>query len=403
MERVHAKNIRSYCSRQCWCSTAKQIAECPTRHRNSACANRMSGDWHEIAVPTQPTQQVTAAQVTHGPLIPPQQLLLLYSPDQWEGFVQEWAHYCLKKLYPHVRRFTGSGDRGIDVAGFADTKKLQGVWDNYQCKHYDHPLRPGDVWVELGKIIWYSFNRDYRAPRHYYFVAPKGTGTSLTALLADAVKLRAEVIGNWDKHIGTKITGAREVLLESDLLDYVNAFDFSIFDAKTSLQLIEDHRDTPCHAARFGGGLKSRPLPTKPPTAISPSESRYVTQLLGAYAEHTGKAIVDPGALSETPKLRDHFLRQREAFYQAESLRVFARDTVPPGTFESLQDDIYDGVIDTHDAGHADGYARVCEVTKAARELQITSNALISCTKPKDRDGICHHLANEDRLQWTKS
>jgi hypothetical protein len=101
--------------------------------------------------------------------------------------------------------------------------------------------------------------------------------------------------------------------------------------------------------------------------------------------------------------LRDHFLRQREAFYQAESLRVFARDTVPPGTFESLQDDIYDGVIDTHDAGHADGYARVCEVTKAARELQITSNALISCTKPKDRDGICHHLANEDRLQWTKS
>ena len=61
------------------------------------------------------------------------------------------------------------------------------------------------------------------------------------------------------------------------------------------------------------------------------------------------------------------------------------------------------GVVDTHDASHPDGYARVCAVTKAARELQITANALISCTKPKDRDGICHQLANEDRMQWTRS
>lgn len=363
----------------------------------------MSVDWEDIALPTQATAHVTAAQVTHGPLIPPQQQLLLYSPDQWESFVQEWAHYCLRRLYPQIQRFTGSGDRGIDVAGFADAQKLQGVWDNYQCKHYDHPLRPGDVWVEFGKIIWYSFKKEYRAPRHYYFVAPKGAGTSLTALFSDAGKLRVEVIANWEKHVRTKITSTQDVALDATLLAYVNAFDFSIFDAKTALQLVEDHRDTPCHASRFGGGLKSRPPPAKPPAAIAPMESRYVTQLLGAYAEHTGTEIRDPGALSVTPKLRDHFLRQREAFYQAESLRVFARDTVPPGTFESLQDDIYDGVIDTHDAGHADGYSRLCEVTKAARELQITANALISCTKPKDRDGICHHLANEDRLQWTKS
>jgi hypothetical protein len=68
-----------------------------------------------------------------------------------------------------------------------------------------------------------------------------------------------------------------------------------------------------------------------------------------------------------------------------------------------LQDDIYGGVIDTRDAPHADGYVRVCEVTKAARTLQITANALISCVNPKDRDGICHQLANEDRLKWTDS
>ena len=127
-----------------------------------------------------------------------------------------------------------------------------------------------------------------------------------------------------------------------------------------------------------------------------------MTQLLGAYGEHTGSIVTHPSALS-VPKLKDHFRRQREAFYEAESLRVFARDSVPPGTFESLLDDIHDGVIDTHDGNHADGYEKVCAVTKAARDMQITANALITCTNPKDRDGICHQLVNEERLRWTRS
>ena len=135
---------------------------------------------------------------------------------------------------------------------------------------------------------------------------------------------------------------------------------------------------------------------------MTATESRYVTQLLGAYNEHTGSNETDPSALS-VPKLKNHFQRQREAFYEAESLRVFARDSVPPGTFESLLDDIHGGIIDTHDADHVDGYAKVCAVTKAARDMQITANALITCTNPKDRDGICHQLVNEERLRWTQS
>jgi len=362
----------------------------------------MSTSWKDIAAPEPPSVEVTASGVTHGPLVPPQQLLLLYSPDQWEDFVQEWAHYCLKKLYVQVQRFTGAGDRGIDVAGFTDAKMLQGVWDNYQCKHYDHAIRPGDAWVEFGKVIWYSFNKDYTAPRKYFFVAPMGAGTGLSKLLADAEKLRRDVIANWKDHIESEITSTRDIPLEGALLAYVQAFDFSIFEAKTSLQLVEEHRQTPHFATRFGGGLPPRPLGTSLPSAIAPGESRYVSHLLDAYADHTKAAVPDPAALKTWPKLQGHFSRQREAFYQAEALRVFARDTVPIGTFEALQGDIYHGVIDTHDASHPDGFARVVEVTKAARDLQITANPLITCTKPQDRDGICHQLANEDRLQWSK-
>jgi hypothetical protein len=360
----------------------------------------MSAAWKDIKKPGAPATPVTTAQVASGPVIPPQQRLLTYSPGEWEDFVEEWAFYCLKKLYTHVQRFSGSGDMGIDVAGFVDDKRLQGEWDNYQCKHYDHAITPGDVWAEFGKIIWYSHKGEYTVPRRYYFVAPRGAGTKLARLLSNARKLREELIENWDKHVKAAITKTQEVPLDATLRAYVDSFDFTIFDTKTALQLVDDHRKTPVYAARFGGGLPSRPAAGKPPAAVATTESRYVTQLLGAYGEHTSSPVTDSSAIPQQ-KLKDHFRRQREAFYEAESLRVFARDTVPSGTFESLQEDIYTGVIDTHDAAHADGYQKVCAVTKAAKEVQITANALIPCTNPKDRDGICHQLVNEERLRWT--
>ena len=189
----------------------------------------MSSGFRDILVPTCEPNIVTADQVTMGLRFPPQQQILLYSPAQWEEFVEEWAHFCLKSVYASVRRFTGAGDRGIDIAGFTDTDGLQGVWDNYQCKHLDKTLAPSKAWVELGKILWHSYRRDYQPPRSYYFVAARGVGTTLTALLMDKAKLKKELIVNWDKHCRKAITDTQEILLESDFLAYVNAFDFGIF------------------------------------------------------------------------------------------------------------------------------------------------------------------------------
>jgi hypothetical protein len=65
-------------------------------------------------------------QVQVGMRFPPQQHILLYSAEQWEELVEEWAYFCLKKQYKKVRRFSGAGDRGIDIAGFTDRRRLQG-------------------------------------------------------------------------------------------------------------------------------------------------------------------------------------------------------------------------------------------------------------------------------------
>jgi len=363
----------------------------------------MSEEFKDIPAPVGQAGAVGPDEIVSGLRFLPHQQILLYSNEEWEAFVHEWAHYCLENSYSKVQRFTGPGDRGIDIAGFVDADKLQGIWDNYQCKHYDHALHPGDVLPEIGKILWHSFNGAYRAPRRYYLVAPRGVGTTLAGYLSNATKLREAVVEKWDAQIADKITETTKVSLGGAFKAYVEGFDFSIFEDRGVLQIIEEHRNScPYHAARFGGGLPPRPAPGAPPEEIAPTESRYIAQLLAAYGDHKKCDVPDTQALREYPTLRDHFVRQREAFYHAESLRVFARDTVPPGTFEALQEEIHDGVRDTHDAEHPDGYVRVRKVTEVARGLTITANALITRTHVKDRDGICHQLANEDRLKWTR-
>ena len=134
---------------------------------------------------------------------------------------------------------------------------------------------------------------------------------------------------------------------------------------------------------------------------IGPNETKYVEQLYLAYGDHLKKPVSSTADLGK-PMLREHFSRQREAFYQAEAFRVFVRDKVEPGTFERLQDEIYAGVIDTHDENYDDGYTRVVAVTKAAQDIAMTANPIASITQTQDRHGICHQLANDDKLKWTR-
>ena len=357
---------------------------------------------HEVPKPPVSPVSASASTVQTGRLFPPQQHLLLYSPDEWEEFIHEWVD-AKRSEYTQVLRFAGSGDMGIDVAAYVDVKRLLGVWDNYQCKHYKAALTPVDAAAEIAKVLWHSFCEQYVAPRWYYFIAPQGCGLNLRKLLGNIPKLRAHVITNWDGQCANAITKKKTIPLTGDFKGYVEAFDFSIFTERSALDIIADHRLTPYFAARFGGGLPDRPRATPvPPYQPDESGSRYVQQLFEAYGDHTKSNVVSLACLTGRPDLAEHFYRQRESFFHAEALRNFARDTVPVGTFEELQTEVHAGVIEVEAAAHADGYARVNEVTRAAVSLALTSNALMSVVKVQDRKGMCHQLANEDRLRWRK-
>lgn len=345
------------------------------------------------------TTVVTAQQITSGPLVLPIARIRLYSPDEWEAFTNEWAHYLFKGN--QVVRFSGAGDKGVDIAVFEPRQNFDGIWDCYQCKHYDNPLRPSDIYVELGKVLWFSFSGEYAAPRTYTFIAPAGIGTKLNNLLKNPAKLKQELISNWEKHCRKEITSTGDILLEGHFLAYINSFDFAIFQGKQPLALIDEHRNSPFHLSRFGGGFPARPAVPNPPTDIEVHETKYVEQLYLAYADHLKKQVTSTTDLGKQA-LREHFSRQREAFYQAEALRVFVRDKVEPGTFERLQNEIFAGVVDTHDDDYDDGYKRVVAVTKAAQDMTITANPIAPIAQTQDRRGICHQLANDDKLKWTR-
>ncbi len=344
---------------------------------------------------------LSAAHMQSGPPIAPLTRVTVYESAEWEKFIEEWVSHCLKVKYTNVLRFSGANDHGIDIAGFADDKHLQGIWDNFQCKHYGHPIMPKEAWPEIGKMLWHSFCGRFVPPRSCYFVAPRGMGTTLTQYLANTPTLKAALIEAWPKSVADKITSTRTILLEGEFAEYVDKFNYSIFKPLSTRDVIEQHRQSPYFIARFGGGLPPRPLPEGAPEEIHVNESGYVTQLLAAYADHKKKAVPDIAALKAWQPLADHFGRQRESFYHAESLRIFVRDKVEPGTFESLQEEVYQGVIDTCDSAHIDGFECVKAVTDRALVIALDAHPLGLSALQMDRRGICHQLANEDRLKWT--
>lgn len=349
-----------------------------------------------IAIP--PVGAPLAADlVATGLPVPAIDRLRLMSASEWEDFVGEWVD-SLRADYSSVERHAGAGDMGCDVVALH--KNDERLWDNFQCKHYNRVLYPSDIWVELGKVIYYSYVEEYSYPSAYQFVAPHGAGPSLLKLLRKPAELKQQLREQWEQHCTDGIR-SEPTPLTAQLDEYIEKLDFSIFSCASPLNVIEAHSKTRWHAARFGGGLPPRPEADPPPVEIADEEIPYVGQLLAAYSDHLGAAIPDVSTIGDTD-LAEHFQDSRVEFYSAESLRLFSRETLPPGAYGKLQLEVLDGVKDELRSAHDDAYAKVLAVVKTAKGLPLANHPLGSRILNRDRGGICHQLVNEDRMRWVK-
>lgn len=355
-----------------------------------------------LSMPKPKPVATSASSVATGRLIPPIDRAKLFSDSEWEDFILEWAD-SLRTQYKLVERCGGAGDMGRDVIAFVSSEDGNDVWDNYQCKHYDHPLMPSDIWLELGKLVYYTYTGKFRYPRKYFFVAPQGAGTTLANLFRRPDELKAQLFANWEKKCSESITNKTNVPMDADLEAYINGLDFSVIGYLPPLRIIEQHAMTRYHVSRFGGGLPDRPDASSPPDKPGAEELGYITKLMDAYSDHLKRDVTSLSDLETDQDLKEHCVESRMQFYSAESLRSFSRDYLPPGEFQKLQDEVHEGIKDDIREDHPSGYKRLQAVVKTARGLQITSHALVSKLTIRDRGGICHQLANDkDEVRWVK-
>lgn len=349
----------------------------------------------DLEAPAMPSAPVSIA----GPPVTPAQRIAFYSADEWEHFIREWAT-ALAPSYVQIKRLGGSNDRGADVAAFKTDQGFESDWDCFQGKHYAKQLGWSDAFPEMLKIFVGTANGHYQLPSLYAFLAPKGCGTGLNRLLSKPTELRQKFLDELGN--GKGIAADLEPSLRDQVRALAEGTDFAVFKSVELVDAIETHRATAYHIARFGGPLPPRPQPADAPEAIDESETRYVAQLMEVYREERPADNLTPDTLHAHPRLAAHFQRQRESFYSAESLRLHARDAVPPGTFEALQDDVHSGVVEVAEAEHATSMARLTQVLQASTQIDLSSHALTTIAQTDDRKGICHQLANQDRLIWMR-
>ncbi|HTX33341.1 MAG TPA: ABC-three component system protein [Solirubrobacteraceae bacterium] len=324
----------------------------------------------------------------------PVQRLAAFSDDQLEIVVSHWLHETLRARYAHVVEYAGSGDKGRDRAGFEGEIGTD-PWDNYQCKQYGHKLMPSDLWLELGKIVYYVTADAYSCPRRYSFVAPRGFGPKALDLLASPEAIRDGLARNWDDYCSS-LCGYKEIA------DALSGFVFPAFDPIGGQRIVDDLDGTAVYARLFGGGLtKPRPPDAPPPTEIAPIEMPYIRQLVAAYDDHAGGAVVSVDTALGHAVYGRHLRGSRREFYCAESLREFSKDVlIEQDAFGSLQDQMLDGVKFTAAQAHASGYDRALATCAHATSVELGDHPLAPELKPADRSGMCHQLVNDDRLRW---
>ena len=61
---------------------------------------------------------------------------------------------------------------------------------------------------------------------------------------------------------------------------------------------------------------------------------------------------------------------------------------------------MYHGVIDVNEKAYEDGLDRLKETVTFAASLDLSGNALSQHARVMDKQGVCHQLANENRLDW---
>lgn len=329
--------------------------------------------------------------------------LALFSADDFERFTLEWASGYLRKheSLAEVQWRGGAGDKGRDIIVWLDASNIKPRrWRLYQCKHYDTNLGLSKAGVEIAKVLHYSFNGDYTVPESYRFVTHKGVTSPFQDLLDDPSKLMAAMLLTWGDYENS-ITSKKKISLTDKFRKYIEDFDFSIFKAKQPDELLSEHATTEYHLVVFGAPLIDRPPPPQPPSVVAETEARYIEQLYDVISAHLQTKVLCVPDFQHSGYHTSLFTRSRLTFYSAEGLFELSRDQfASTELFDSLLTEFSDGLFHFYSEPTDNPINRLKKTLQAAQSLQLGAHPLSAHMNSKDREGMCHQLANKDKLNW---
>ncbi|MCK5375023.1 MAG: hypothetical protein KAJ40_07045 [Alphaproteobacteria bacterium] len=251
---------------------------------------------------------------------------------------------------------------------------------------------------EIGKILYHAHQGEFSVPTEYYFVAPRGVNRNLQKLIYNPSQFKSKLIDEWDKSCSNNISKGSTILLDSGLMTYIEAFDFSTIKRITLDDILLDNYVMPVLHKWFGADPGPAPR-GQAPLEVQDSELHYIKQLLDAYSQRSGQAFANHKEIQNHPDHGPHMAMQRERFYDADAFKRFYRDNTELDVIETFERDILQGVIDTCNANHIDALTRVDSVMAQAARVQVAGPLAQHAHVPV-KQGVCHHFANEDSLQW---
>jgi hypothetical protein len=326
-------------------------------------------------------------------------LITLLAATDLEKFVNDWVHERCKAYVSH-ERWGGTGDLGRDVTGYVTDLRMDGPWDNFQCKQLSKSLSEKALFVELGKIFMHSAAGAYELPRAYTFVAPLGVVRNVREFIAHPKRLQQAFLDRWDTYIAGDLVENSTVKLTPEIKAEIDKFDFTKVSWLDANGLVDDPACMVALAKWFDADPGKSPRGVVP-ASIHDSESAYLGQLLKVYEERGSGPYPDPEAALASPEVGPHLEIQRTRFFDATAFDRFYRDSTPVEFVQTFRDEIHHGVVDVHQADHADKFVRLNKVMQQAALLQA-SGVLGRHAGPQVKQGTCHLLANEEVMPWDR-
>lgn len=319
--------------------------------------------------------------------------------DRLEDFVNAWLAQRVKDYVGH-ELWRGTGDMGRDVTGYLTAERMEGPWDNFQCKQLASPLSETAAFVELGKIFMHSAAGAYSLPRSYTFVAPRGVTRAVQQHIAHPGKFQKEFLDRWNAEIAGRLVERQAIPLSVEIEARIRAFDFRQVHWLDATQLVNDPAARPALVHWFGEDPGRSPRGAVP-DEVQLEESAYIGQLLQLYEEKGPGIYPTAEAALASPEFGTHLRDQRTRFFDAVAFDRFYRDSTPEDYLATFKHEIYHGVVDTHGEDHPNRLARLTQVMKVAAILQ-PSGILGKHAGPQVKQGTCHQYANEGRLAWDR-